>query len=102
MRRIFSAFIAAMAMTIGAAQAQTTTSQTTTYTPLSAPPSGTLSTTRTEKTIGIDGTQTKTNETSYRNTNGVADDTVTRSTTVTPPPVNATTEYSTTTTTIKK
>ena len=91
MRRIFPALIAAVAMTIGAAQAQTTTTQTTVYTPpLAAPPTGTLSTTRTEKVIGADGTQTKTNETTYHNSNGVADDTVTRSTTVTPPPVTAT------------
>ena len=103
MRKISPILVAAFVMAMGAAQAQTTTSQTTIYTPpLSAPPAGTLSTTRTEKTIGVDGTQTKTNETTYRNTNGVSDDTVTRSTTITPPPVTATTEYSTTTTTIKK
>lgn len=67
-----------------------------------APPAGTLSTTRTEKSISPDGTQTQSVQTNYRNSNGVADD---RSTTTVvqppapPPPVESSTTTSTTTTT---
>jgi hypothetical protein len=88
MNRFFAAGAAVLAMTASAAMAQTTTSQTTTTVSpviiapqVVAPPVGTLSTTRTEKTVGTDGTQTDSTSTTYHNTNGVADDSVTRTTT---------------------
>jgi len=88
----------ALLMPTGVALAQTTSSESsTTVTPsLAAPPAGTLSTTRTQKSIGPDGTQTRTNESTYRNSDGVADDTV--RTTTTPPPAPVTTTRKTTTT----
>ncbi len=64
-----------------------------------APPPGTLSVTRTQNITAPDGTQTDRTETTYRNTNGVADDTMTRTTTTPPPAVATTSTYSKTTTT---
>jgi hypothetical protein len=83
MNRFFVAGAAVLAMTASAAMAQTTSSQTTTtVTPaIVAPPAGTLSSTHTEKTTGVDGTKTESTATTYRNTNGVADDSVTKTTT---------------------
>jgi hypothetical protein len=98
MNKLLLAGAAALAMTAGVAMAQTTTSQTTTTTTpsLVEPPTGTLSTTRTQKTVGLDGTQTNTKETTYHNSNGVADDSVTRTTTTYPPaPVMTHTETTT-------
>ncbi len=102
----------ALGLAAGGAVAQTTTQTqtTTTVTPapaapmvdpplLVAPPVGTLSTTTTQKIIGADGTQTDKTETTYRNTDGVADDTVTRTTTVAPPAVATTSSYSSSTVT---
>jgi hypothetical protein len=83
----------------GAAMAQTTTSQTTTTTaptPLVVP-AGTLSTTSTVKSVDIDGTRTDSTKTTYGNTNGVASDSVTKTTTY-PPPAPVTTTSETTTT----
>jgi hypothetical protein len=119
MNRLLLASAAALLMTAGVAvaqtapprspieladaaqlMAQTTTSQTTTsFTPapvIVAPPEGTLSTTRTRKTIDEDGTRTDTNRTTYRNSNGVGDDSETRTTTY-PSPADTTTRSSTTT-----
>ena len=83
---------AAMAMLTGGAMAQTQTSTsqtTTTVLPapapappiLFAPPAGTLSTTRTTSSLNSDGTSVQSKETTYRNTAGVADDSMTRTTT---------------------
>ncbi len=84
------------------ALAQTTSSQTTTTTDtpvLVAPPSGTLSTTTSKKSVGLDGTMTNSTSTTYGNSNGVASDSRTETTTV-PPPVPITTSKSTSTTTV--
>ena len=79
----------AMTMLTGGAMAQTQTSTsqtTTTVTPASppilfAPPAGTLSTTRTTNSLNSDGTSVESKETTFRNTAGVADDSITRTTT---------------------
>ena len=104
MSRLLLASAAALVMTMGVAMAQsTTTSQTTTtvtpsiVTPsIVAPPVGTLSTSRTTSTTSSDGTQTDSKETTYRNTNGVADDSMTR-TTIYPPVAITTTNTKSTT-----
>ncbi len=82
------------------AQTQTSTSQTTTTVipapapaapVLFAPPDGTLSTTRTTNSLNADGTSVQSKETTYRNTAGVADDSMTRTTTYPAPPATTTT-----------
>ena len=96
----------AMLMVTAVALAQPSTSQTTTsqttittgrpMTPIPeiiAPPAGTLSTTTLGKRIDPDGTQTITNETRYRNSTGVAQDSVSQSTRF-PPSVEITTKQS--------
>jgi hypothetical protein len=104
MNMFFAAGATVLAMTASAAMAQTTTSSQTTTTlspaviapaPIVPPPVGTLSSTRTEKTIDADGTQTDKASTTYRNAAGVADDSVTKTTTY--PPVAVTTEKTSTT-----
>jgi hypothetical protein len=97
MIKLLAAGAIALAMTTGIALAQTTTSQvTTTVTPvIVAPPPGTLSVTRTEKSTDLNGTQTNTNETTYHNSNGVADDTVTKTTTYPLPVATTITKSST-------
>jgi hypothetical protein len=101
MNRLLIAAGAALLMTAGVAVAQPSTSQTTTSTTVApavvAPAPGTLSTTSSRKTIDSDGKQTDTTRTTYRNTDGVADDSVTRTTT-SALPVETTTRSSTTTT----
>lgn len=101
MNGLFLSAVLALALTSGVAMAQTTASEvTTTTTPvIVAPPEGTLSVTRTQKTIDPDGTQTSTHETTYHNTNGVADDSVTRTTIIPPADITTTTTKSSTTTT---
>ena len=98
MNMLFAAGAVALALTTGAAVAQTTSQTTTTVTPapVVAPPDGTLSVTRSQKSIGPDGTQTNSDETTYRNSDGVADDTVTRTTTIPAPPIISTTRSTTT------
>jgi hypothetical protein len=110
MNKLFLASTAALLMTAGVAFAQTTTSETitTTATPIEVVPSlgsgkfptpneavqqeGPVSVTRTERTIGPDGAETDSSQTTYRNGNGVADDSVTRTTTYpAPQPVVTTT-----------
>jgi hypothetical protein len=91
----------ALGMMMGVATAQTTSSETTTTiapTPLVVPP-GTLSTTSTMKSVGADGTQTDSTRTTYRNSNGVAADSVTKTTTVAPPVAVTTTQQTTSTVT---
>lgn len=75
----------AFSLLSGIAAAQTTSSESST-TSIIAPPVGTLSTTRTQRTIDSNGTETQTNRTTYRNETGVADDVHT--TTITHPPVS--------------
>ena len=93
--------VAAMTALAGGAMAQTQTSTsqtTTTVTPsvaptppvLFAPPTGTLSTTRTTNSVNSDGTSVQSKETTYRNPAGVADDSMTRTTTY-PAPTETTT-----------
>jgi hypothetical protein len=85
-------------MGVAAAQTTTTSQTTTTVVPsIVAPPVGTLSTTTTKSTTSSDGTQTNSQQTTYRNSNGVADDSVTK--TITYPPVAVTTTNTKTTTT---
>jgi hypothetical protein len=66
-------------------------------TPIVAPPIGTLSSSRTERTIDSNGTETDSSRTTYRNEAGVADDVHT--TTTTHPAVRTTTSSISTTTT---
>jgi hypothetical protein len=99
----------ALVLTTGVALAQTTTSSqtTTTVTPaevplIVAPPAGTLSVTHTEKSVSSDGSTVDKTQTTYRNTNGVADDTMTKTTTTAAPTValsTTTTSKSSTSTT---
>lgn len=98
MTRFLLAGAAALGIMTGIAAAQTTTSQTTTTTAptLLAPPLGTLSTTTTRKSVGVDGTQTDSTRTIYSNSNGVAADSVTKTTTHPLPAVVTTTERTTT------
>jgi hypothetical protein len=106
MKKLVLAATVGLAMMTGVAVAQTTTSQTTTtVTPapdvpmIAAPPSGTLSITREQKTTAFDGTKTDKTETTYRNTNGVADDTTTKTTTYPTTAVTTTTTKSSSTVT---
>ena len=96
MNKLLLAGAAALLMTTGVAMAQTTSSSsqtTTTVAPatgipvLVAPPVGTLSVSRTTNTTASDGTQTSTDQTTYRNSEGVANESVTRTTTYPPPPL---------------
>ena len=111
MRKTLLASAALLAMTAGVAFAQTTTSQSTTtvtpatimpvpappvITPLMAPPAGTLSTVRTEKAVSADGSVTDSQSSTYRDTNGVAGDSVTKTTTY-PAPAVVSTDTTTTT-----
>lgn len=95
---------AAIAMLVGGAMAQTesSTSQTiTTVTPaltpappiLFAPPAGTPSTIRTINSVNSDGTAVQSKETKYRNAVGVADESMTKTTTY-PAPTETTTTMS--------
>ncbi len=77
MTRFLLAGAMAFGMMSGIALAQSTTLQTTTTTApvVLAPPTGTLSTSTSTKSIGPDGARTDTSGTTYRNSNGVASDT---------------------------
>jgi hypothetical protein len=103
MSKLLLAGAMALVLTTGIAVAQTTSSETTTtVTPaplIVAPPPGTLSVTRTEKSTAPDGTQTDKTQSTYRNTNGVAEDTMTKTTTTPPPAVATTSTWSKTSTT---
>ena len=61
-----------------------------------APPPGTLSTTRDTHAVDANGNATDSKASSYRNTNGVADDSTTTTTTAAPPPPPVTTSTTTT------
>jgi hypothetical protein len=67
--------------------------------PIVAPPIGTLSTSRTERTIDSNGTEIDSSRTTYRNEAGVADDV--RTTTTTHPVATTTTSSSSMTTTTR-
>ncbi len=102
MRNILLASAAMLAIGTGIATAQTTTSQTTTtVSPAPAmpiivpPPVGTLSTTRTKRVLRSDGSQTDSRQTTYRNTTGVANDTLTQTTTYPPAAITTTTKSKT-------
>jgi len=108
MNKFLAAGAVALVMAAGVAMAQTSTSQTTTtVTPappmpapampaVIAPPDGTLSVTRTQKSLSSDGTRVDSNETTYRNTAGVADDSMTKTTTYPAPTATTTTTNKTT------
>jgi hypothetical protein len=103
MQKFLITGVLALGMLTGVATRQTTTSQTTTTVtptdppPLTiAPPTGTLSTTRTQKIVSPDGTVIRSDETTYRNSHGVADDRVTRTTTYPPAAVTTTTKSTST------
>jgi hypothetical protein len=66
-------------------------------TPVVAPPIGTLSSSRTARTVDSNGTETDSSRTTYRNEAGVADDVHT--TTTTHPALSTTTSSNRTTTT---
>jgi len=105
MKTLLLAGVAALALNAGAAIAQTTestTSQSTTTAPdPGAPPAGTLSTTRDTHAVDAYGNQVDQKATSYRNSNGVADDSTTTTTAMPapPPPPPVTTSTTTTDTT---
>ena len=101
MTRFLLAGAMAFGMMSGIALAQSTTLQTTTTTApvVLAPPTGTLSTSTSTKSIGPDGARTDTSGTTYRNSNGVASDTELKTTTYPPPPVALSTTNNTSTTT---
>jgi hypothetical protein len=105
MTRYLLAGAAAFALMSGIATAQTSsTEMTTTSTgaPVAvSPQSGTLSSTRTQRTDDGMGTQTDSRRTTYRNENGVADDSSTTRTTQTMAPPVATSSTSSTTTTTR-
>jgi hypothetical protein len=83
----------ALALMSGIAMAQTTSSESST-TSVVAPAVGTLSTSRTRRSIDGNGTETHSRQTTYKNDAGVADDVViTKSTN---PPVNTSTSSTTT------
>ena len=101
MTRFLLATAAVLGLMTSIASAQTTTSQSTTTTTavppvLIAPPAGTLSSTTTTKAVAPDGTRTDSTRSTYRNSNGVADDSMTRTTTAPSVPLT-TTKYTTTT-----
>lgn len=102
MKKYLLASVIALAMTGGIALAQNTSSETqlTQTTPaIVAPPVGTLSTTRTERSVDALGQQTSTTETTYRNAAGVADDRkTTTTTTIAPAALPATTTFTKSTT----
>ena len=93
MRNLLLAGVAALALS-GTALAQTsesTTTQSTTMAPVPppppvAPPPGTLSTTRETHAVDAYGNQTNSQASSYRDSNGVAEDKSTTTTTVPAPP----------------
>jgi hypothetical protein len=80
----------------GAAMAQIAPSQSG-LSPIVAPPAGTLSSSRTERIIDSNGTETDSDRTTYRNDAGVAEDVHT--TTTTHPEATTTTSSSSMTTT---
>jgi hypothetical protein len=98
MTRFLLTGAALLGLMMGVAVAQTTTSETTSTTAptLVAPPSATLSTTTTRKSVGVDGAQTDSTGTTYRNSNGVASDSVTKKTTHPSPAVVTTMQQTTT------
>ncbi len=112
MYKSFAVAATVLALTVGAASAQTTSSQTstsTTVTPavppvslLVPPPIGTLSTTHTSKTINADGSQIDSKSSTYRNTNGVAEDSATTTTTKPAMPNEVITNHTTSSTTTTK
>lgn len=116
MKKILAATISAASLVSFAAAAQVTTDTTTqTYTapamaPVSpalvppaqpaAPPVGTLSTTRETHAVDAYGNRMDSQASTYRNSQGVAEDRVTRTiVNAPPPPVTTTTSTSTSTTT---
>jgi hypothetical protein len=110
---ILRAGVAVLALYGGVAAAQTATETTTTQSttapgyapapayapapvgaPVAAPPVGTLSSTRTTRAVDAYGNQVNSRQTTYRNANGVAEDSRTVTTTapaLPPPPVTTTT-----------
>jgi hypothetical protein len=88
----------ALSLLNGAAMAQIASSQSGTS-PIVAPPAGTLSSSRTERSIDSNGTETDSDRTTYRNDAGVADDVHT--TTTTHPAATTTTSSSSTTMTTR-
>ncbi|MEJ0046037.1 MAG: hypothetical protein WDN04_07880 [Rhodospirillales bacterium] len=108
MKNLLLAGVAAMAFSVGTAVAQTTestTSQSTTMAPdpnapPAVPPPGTLSTTREAHAVDAYGNRTDSKASTYRNGNGVANDSTTTTTSVpAPPPPPVTTSTTTTDTT---
>jgi hypothetical protein len=114
MRSFLCAFVAALALTSGVAIAQTQTETTTTQSttvpavpPVAlVPPAGTLSTTRETHAVDGYGNQVDSRQTSYRNSNGVAEDSRTTTTNVPlpppPPPVSTTTTTTESTSTVPR
>lgn len=107
MHKILSAtaLTLAMALSVGAAHAQTTTSHssTTTVDPIpEVPPDVSRSTTHSEKSIGSDGSVSKSHESTYSNGHGSTDESTTRITPGMPPSSSSTTGSTTTTTTIPR
>jgi hypothetical protein len=111
MKALLHAGLAALALYGGIAAAQTasetTTTQSTTYpappypaapAPLVAPPPGTLATIHTTRSVDAYGNEVDQQKATYRNSQGVAQDTRTVTTTVPAPPPPPLTTTTTTTT----
>lgn len=94
MHKTFVMSAAILAMTVGIATAQTTSSQTTTTVAPSvmAPPAATQSVTRSSRAMNPDGTQTNSTERTYRNSDGATDERATTTTTYPPGQVTTTTK----------
>jgi hypothetical protein len=105
MKTLLLAGVAALALSASMAVAQTsesTTSQSTTMAPDPAvPPPGTLSTTREAHAVDSNGNQIDSKASSYRDSNGVAEDKSSTTTSMppAPPPPPVTTSTTTTDTT---
>lgn len=105
---IFAGFAGGEMAGLAPAHAQTSSSTTTTtitpppavvvVPPVMAPPAGTLSESRTERSVNPDGSQTTREQTNYRDGSGATSNSVT---TTVPPPAT-TTERTTTTTTTRQ
>lgn len=106
MRTLLMTAVTAASLMSGVAVAQTTViEQSPAVVPASPPavvvtppPSGVLSTTRTSKSVDAYGNRVDLQSTTYRNANGVAQDSETTTRTVAPPPPPVVTSTTTTTT----
>ena len=105
MRTLLITAVTAASLMNGVAVAQTVIEQSPAVVPpsppavvVTPPPGGVLSTTRTSKSVDAYGNRVDSQSTTYRNANGVAQDSETTTRTVAPPPPPVVTSTTTTTT----